>query len=271
MSPPQAIEEIAKKRLAGVGPTALASGQMPERLRKRVEELVADLEQPAKRAVAIENLRALGAATPPVLANVFAREVDAAVVAVASELILELGPKGAPAAPGLVASMPRWPVANAAVALRTLAAVAPWWDGAIAPVSCSCDGGEVALDDHVLPGMCDMVTFGEILNASEELNAAIRVDPEASSAELQAFFADPDYHVVLRALALARERGSAAKDMLPLIAGLVRGPARRRLVPGPDPWQAVRSAAARAIVAIADPADPVRQEAETFLANLPGK
>jgi hypothetical protein len=141
----------------------------------------------------------------------------------------------------------------------------------VQPIVVKFVGGRVELDGVPLEGTVDVQAYLEIASAARALKAALSIDPEAPVAELGKQLASDDPFTRERVLALLQERGREAVEVLPAIANLLRPPLRRQVVFGVDRTAAGQRAAARAIVAVAAPEDPLVAEAKALLAEQPRK
>jgi hypothetical protein len=258
--------------LAGTraAPAAKASG-VPERLRARIDQLVAELAAPATRAAASANLVALGeAAAESVAAMLTSTDVDTLAVALAT--LCELGPRAAASVPRLVEASAAVPVEQRVTLLETLIAAAPWCADLVPPWLSGFER---------LPLGIDAETRNQLVAGGARLGATLCVDPRATLSELAAWLGDSSPHVRQCALAVVAARGAAARSLLPRL-----GQMQRELLPPLhegrfigngvllvdwDYTPVVQRLAARAIVAVAAAGDPVLTPARALLETEPPK
>ena len=213
IAPASELATIAREVLAGKRAARRhAARELPERLRARIDQLVAELHAPATRAAAKANLVALGAAAAEPLAAVARPATDDDTVGAALAGLRELGAAAVAAVPELAEIATTIADDLRPDVLEVLIAAAPW-----AP---------------------DLVPHGlwwnewrsgvraDAKNALQalawRLDAAVRVDPRATLSELSAFCSDASAHVRMRALAVVTQRGDAARPMLPRLGEMLR-------------------------------------------------
>lgn len=261
-----AREVIAGRRVA---PAARPS-DAPERVRARIEQLVAELAVPATRAAAAANLVALGGVAAEPVAAMLTASTDADTLGVALATLRDLGPHAAAAVPRLVEAQGVFPDELRLAALETLIATAPW-----------------CADLVPQPFAMELRLVGdaEVRNrqrgVADRLEAALTVDPRATLGELATWLGDRSAHVRQCALVVVEGRGAAARPLLPRLGAMQReqvSPVREWQFVGNgartldvDYTASVQRAAARAIVAVAPPQDPLVAEAKALLAEQPPK
>jgi hypothetical protein len=273
--------DVARDVLAGRrAPPAAAKRAVPERLEQRIAALLAELRVASKRATAVANLVALGSVVAgPVGAELAAAKPDAETADALLGVLDALGPSAADAAPALYAALTTLSVDQATTALTVLTAVVPSVADVVPLPAYSLRGsGGVTLGGVALSGSPDPDAMNRFYAVITRFSARLRVLPGAGGAELAELLRDDSVEVREFALDAIAARGPACRSLLPAIGamltreqprmtqlqwGLARGVATKEV----DRTDHVQRLAARAMLAVAEPGDPLLQQAHEVLAR----
>lgn len=260
----------AREVLAGVraAPAPMAP-VLPERAHVRIDELVRELADPAARAAAVTNLVAFGApVAKPVAASLASSDADTQRAALA--VLRELGPGAAAALPPVLDALGQMPAANVLDALDIVLAatassrdVVPQVISGLSATGAFVSGRLIEFDED-----SSMERFSMMM---AQQYAARTVDANASLPEFEAWLAFSCPFMRERALVALAPRGEKARPLLVKVGEMLRAahpPHRvRQQNTVVDRTPFVQRAAARAIVAIAVPGDPLVTEAKALLAE----
>jgi hypothetical protein len=278
IAPHHEAAAIARDVLANRrAPPAAEPPTVPVRLQERIDALVADLADPARRTAAIANLTALGEPACAPVARLLATPADAPTITAALVVLRDLGAGGAAAVAPLLIALTTLPVQHSVAIVETLNATVSW-SGDVAP-TISCVGNLRAYRILGKPtvGAIDAEWATRMSRAVVRFMAIQRVSRELLVAEFALPLADRSVEVRERALELVAERGAAARPLLPVLAAMLTEapipqhtfdwfaePVRSITI---DRSEHVHRAAARAILAIAAAGDPLRVPADDVLAG----
>jgi hypothetical protein len=278
VAPTSAEAALARRILAGDGPTAALSQPLPKRAAQRIETLLHELERPATRESARANLVALGRLTAIPVATAMLEHNDADFRNAALGVITDLGRHGATAVPQLYRALISLPTSNTVAVYGALSRTEPWCRDKQPPMTIRSMVGKMTIMGHRLEGEVDIPFLNAVNEASTFLRSAMSIDPASPLAELTTALKARSVLTREAALRAMRERGITARGTLPTIEEMmtVDHPSLRfsiwvtgskssiRVV---DRSEAVRRLAAEAILSIAAPDNPVVTAARELLAR----
>lgn len=222
---PDSPEAVAVRGvLAGTwSPPAAAEPAVPERARRRIEELLAELDaaDPARRQAAADNLVALGGiAVGPVAALLDSPAAGQAING-ALDVLRRLGKHGAPAVPALAEALTRLPADHTIGVVRALAATVPWSKDQFRRPICSGSAGSLKIGDHQIAGTIDVPFLNAFQEAMQELQVAVAIPVDGSPELLRGFLTGSSVAHRRRALEVIAARGAECVALLDTLAPML--------------------------------------------------
>ena len=278
IAPASPAAELARAVLAGKTPPPAAPSPVPDRARARIAELVVQLDDATKRSAAAANLVALGALAAPAVAATLTQEHDVDSREAALGVLRDLGPRAASTVPELAEALTSLSAEHTVSVMRALQATAPWCRDVVTLGCAAFSIGQLELHGRRVQGKIDAEFLTAFFAAQMEFHAVMTVDPSCSLDELGKLLDSPAVTTREAALAVARERGAECRSLLPALATMltadqpkghfVRWNEGGSVTTGDvDRSADVQNLAARAIVAIAPPDDPLVIAARDVLAR----
>jgi hypothetical protein len=276
IAPNKPAAVTAKQVLSGLAPPVPAAPAVPERARRRAEQVVGELAQARTRAAAATNLVALGRLAVQPLLDALRSSPDVEFRNAALGVLRDLGPAAADAVPALGELLVALPAENTLAVVRALTATLPW-SRDVVPANVMFSGrGEIHIAGHLI-GTFRTDAHNELWQALVELNAAAAVEPDLPDV-LASLLAHLDVLRREAALRIVAVRGPALRPLLPRLAEMldVSYPGHQRML-----WfdggkvtarteshdVLVHRLAAQAILAVAAPDDPLVAKARAVLAE----
>ena len=259
---------VARAVLAGTwSPPVLAEPPVPERARRRIVELLAELESsdPARRQAAADTLTALGRIAARPVATRLDPSAGAQTIDVALDVLRRLGRHGASAVPAIAEALIQLPADHTIAVMRTLGATAPWSTDPFPGPVCLCGVGRLVIQGHRIEGTVDVPFVNAFQAALTEMECAMTAPGDCSLEQLGVLLSDSSPGLRRRALEVIAARGAECAVLLGTLAAMLQEPQPHELVTETiaarntrpiqvDRSDAIQRLAATAIVAAA-PAD----------------
>lgn len=207
LEPEAADAKQVRGVLLGEAPTQ-HSNAVPETMKARVAELVAELAHEDRRSEALANLLAFEDFALPLLAEAVTATGDAEHALAIHRAIRNLAPRAGAALPPLLDSIERVSADQQPELLHTIACIAPWSLDRILPVNVDRDRYWIArtpIDIQSSPAAADAFGF---------LRIAIHADGACSVDELRNMLRDDDLYVRDVGVAIASGRRADAERLL---------------------------------------------------------
>lgn len=266
---PDAPEAAAARAvLAGTwSPPAAPEPVVPERARRRIDELLDDLDaaDTARRQAAADNLTALGGIAVGPVASRLDPGAGAQTIDGALDVLRRLGKQAAPAVPAIAEALLRLPADHTVTVLRALGATVPWSADAFLWPSCSSSVGRLVIEGHQIAGTIDVPFLNAFQAALTEMHIAMAIPVDGSPEQLRALLSDSRVARRRRALEVITARGTECAALVDTLAAMLVEPQPSEVVTeqiDAQSWRSIRAdrsdviqrLAAKAIVAVA-PAD----------------
>jgi hypothetical protein len=258
----------ARAVLAGTwSPPAAPEPAVPERARRRVDELLEQLGSTdrARRQVAADNLAALGAIAAGPVATRLGPSASAETIDAALDVLRRLGKHAAPAVPAIDEALTRLPADHTIAAVRALGATLPWSTETFLDPKCSFGVGHLVIRGRRIAGTIDVEFVNTLQAALTEMEAAMTVPVDGLPEQLRVLLSDASVTRRRRTLEVIAARGTECASLLDTLAGMLAAPQPAEVVTEKVDEQSSRTTqvdrsdviqrlAARAILAVA-PAD----------------
>lgn len=277
--------ETARAVLAGTwSPPARIEPAVPERARRRIDGLLAELGAPdqARRQAAADNLVALGGIAVGPVATLLDPSVGGDRIDGALEVLRRVGKHATPAVPAIVEALTRLPANHTIAVIRTLTATVPWSTDVYLGPSYSASVGHLRIHGQRIVGTIDVSFLNAFSAASMEMHSALEIPVDGPPERLREFLDDPSVARRRRALEVIAARGTECAALLDTLASMLRAPqppegvaeridAQSSRFTQVDRSDAIQRLAATAIVAIAPADHPLVATARERLAQPESK
>ncbi|HEX5054367.1 MAG TPA: hypothetical protein VFZ65_21495 [Planctomycetota bacterium] len=262
----------------GYSPGAVKPARVPERLLRRIDELVSDLAHASRRMQAIDNLVALGEVAVEPTGAALTATTDTETMVAALAVLRRLGARAAVAVPYLLEVLRRMPAEHTVEVIEALTLAAPWSRDHVPPLEYTGGVGVLTLLGVRIRGDIGVAFWNAFQDAIEANQVAMAVDPSMPVVELAQMLEHPWVRIRERTLVVAAGRGEECRPMLGQLEAMLQATqprcftlrveeSRRHVSRSIDRTAEVRRLAAQAIIAIAPPDDARVAAARALLAK----